>query len=88
LIFFLWSNFVTTGIERIKLSTASSSRRVCTRFDYSSIATLVDVDGSTFATAPNKFVTFSSGTLVFVTTKFDQRKKIIILVKDKRNKKN
>ena len=27
---------------------------------------LVDVDGSTFATIPNKFVTFSSGILVFV----------------------
>ena len=55
----------------MRLSTATYSRRVCTRwlfrtFDESSISALVDVVGSTFATIPNKFVTFSSGTLVFV----------------------
>ncbi len=82
LIFFLWPNFVAIGIERIKLSTASLPEGFALA---SIILPLVDVDGSTFATAPNKFVTFSSGTLVFVSTKFDQRKKIKKLVKDKRN---
>ncbi len=65
MIFFLWSNFVAIGIERIKLSTASFSRRVCTRFDYASIATLVDVDGGTLAIAPNKFVIFGLRLLFF-----------------------
>ena len=37
-------------------------------FDESSISALVDVEGSTFATTPNKFVTLSSGTLVFIFT--------------------
>ncbi len=70
LIFFLWSNFVAIGIERIGLL----PRRVPVGFalagffvllDESSLAALVDVNGSTFAAASNKFVTFWSGTLVF-----------------------